>query len=109
MAREIRACMVCGANFSATTDSEFCPVCMLRRALAGGVEPSESFSEEAGNSTPKDAGQRLEHYELVTDKEGQPNGIGSGCGFVFCAERVRLRACVIQTSPGPRSAANLLF
>ena len=49
MAREIRACIVCGANFSATSDSEFCPVCMLRRALAGGVESGESFSEDAAN------------------------------------------------------------
>jgi hypothetical protein len=30
VAREIRACIVCGANFSATRDSEFCPICMLR-------------------------------------------------------------------------------
>ena len=43
MARELRACKVCGANFSATEENEFCPVCMLRRALAGGVESSESF------------------------------------------------------------------
>ena len=47
MAREVRACKVCGANFSATEENEFCPVCMLRRALAGGVESGESFSEDA--------------------------------------------------------------
>ena len=77
-AREIRTCIVCGANFSATRNSEFCPVCMLRRALAGGVESSESFCEDAANSTPKDAAQRLEHYELVSDKDGQPVELGRG-------------------------------
>jgi rubrerythrin len=44
MAREARTCKVCGANFCATEENEFCPVCMLRRALAGGVESGESFS-----------------------------------------------------------------
>ena len=37
------------------------------------------FPEDAANSTPKDAAQRLEHYELVTDKDGQTGGIGSWC------------------------------
>ena len=46
MAREIQACAVCGANFSATEENEFCPVCMLQMALAGGVESGESFSED---------------------------------------------------------------
>ena len=35
--REIRACIVCGATFSAT--SEFCPVCMLRRRSLGELSP----------------------------------------------------------------------
>ena len=78
VAREIRACTVCGANFSATEENEFCPVCMLRMALAGGVESGESFSEDAANSTPKDAAQRLEHYELVTDNSF-PAGSACGC------------------------------
>ena len=56
---------------------------MLRGTLAGGVGCGESFSEEAGNSTPKDAGQRLEHYELVTDKEGQPMESGRGAASFF--------------------------
>ena len=60
MAREVRACKVCGARFSFTAESEFCPVCMLRGALTGGVESSESFSEDATNSSPKGAAQRLD-------------------------------------------------
>ena len=42
-AREIRTCQICGARFSATKENESCPVCMLRKALAGGVESSDVF------------------------------------------------------------------
>jgi hypothetical protein len=47
--REIRACAACGAKFSPASENEFCPVCMLREALAGGVESGESFSEDPSN------------------------------------------------------------
>jgi hypothetical protein len=48
---------------------EFCPVWMLRKGLAGGVESGESSASEATvNSTPEQAVQRFEHYELVTGK-----------------------------------------
>ena len=94
-AREIQACAVCGANFSATEENEFCPVCMLRRALAGGVESGESFPEDAADSSPKDAAQRLEHYELVTDKDGQPVELGRGAmGVTYKAFDVDLRCPV---------------
>ena len=33
--QEARICPVCGAKFSATVDSGFCPVCVLRELLAG--------------------------------------------------------------------------
>ena len=95
VAREIRTCIVCGANYSTTSNSESCPVCMLRRALAGGVESGESFSEDAANSPPKDAAQRLEHYELVTDKEGRPVELGRGAmGVTYKAFDVDLRCPV---------------
>ena len=95
VAREVRACKVCGANFSASEENEFCPVCMLRRALAGGVESSESFSEDAVKSSPKDVAQRLEHYELVTDKNGQPMELGRGAmGVTYKAFDIDLRCPV---------------
>ena len=40
-----RACPSCGNEFSGAM--EFCPVCMLRNALAGGVESGESSAQDA--------------------------------------------------------------
>jgi len=47
---------------------EFCPVCMLRKGLAGGIESGESSFEEAVKPTPKRVAQQFEHYELVKGK-----------------------------------------
>ena len=58
-----RACPSCGNELSGAT--EFCPVCMLRKALADGVESGESSSEEAVTPTLDQAVQRFEHYELL--------------------------------------------
>jgi hypothetical protein len=66
----------CGNEFSGTL--EFCPVCMLRRGLAGGVESGESSFEEAAKPTPAQALHRLEHYELVMGEDGKPIELGRG-------------------------------
>ena len=59
-----RTCSICGNEISGTM--EFCPVCMLRKALAGGVESGESSaSEDAVKPALEQARQRFEHYELV--------------------------------------------
>ena len=73
-----RTCPSCGNEFSGAM--EFCPVCMLHKALAGGVESGEFLSEEAAvkPTTPERAVQRFEHYELVTDKDGKPVELGRG-------------------------------
>jgi hypothetical protein len=65
-----RTCPSCGNEFSGAI--EFCPVCMLRKALAGGVESGESSFEEAAKPTSEQAAQRFEHYELVKGKDGKP-------------------------------------
>ena len=39
-----RTCPSCGTEFSGAL--EFCPVCMLRKALADGVESGESSASE---------------------------------------------------------------
>ena len=59
-----RTCPSCGNEFSGAV--EFCPVCMLRKALAGGVESGESSaSEDTVKPTPEQAVQRFEHYECL--------------------------------------------
>jgi hypothetical protein len=40
-----RTCTSCGNEFSGAM--EFCPVCMLRKALGGGVQSDEPFAPEA--------------------------------------------------------------
>ena len=71
-----RTCPSCGNEFSGAM--EFCPVCMLRKGLAGGVVSAESYLEEAVRPTPEQATQRFEHYELVTGEDGKPVELGRG-------------------------------
>ena|SRR5271163_3142975 len=74
-----RACPTCGNDLSGAM--EFCPVCMLRKGLAGGVESGEpSASEDSVKpATPDQPPQRFEHYELVTGEDGKPARVGSRC------------------------------
>src|SRR6266404_7202878 len=89
-AREIRTCSVCGAKFSATMNSEFCPTCMLRRALAVEVESGESPSEVTVTPT-----KRFEHYELVKDEDGKAVELGRGAmGITYKAFDVDLHYAV---------------
>jgi serine/threonine protein kinase len=71
-----RTCPSCGNEFSGAM--EFCPVCMLRQGIAGGVESGESSSEDTVKPTPEHAAQRFEHYELVTGEDGKPLELGRG-------------------------------
>ena len=60
-----RTCPSCGNELSEAM--EFCPVCMLRKGLAGAVESGESsVEEEIKPPTPDQPAQRFEHYKLVT-------------------------------------------
>ena len=72
-----RTCPSCGNEFSGAM--EFCPVCMLRKALVERVESGESSaSEDTVKPTPVEADQRFEHYELVTGDDGKPVELGRG-------------------------------
>jgi hypothetical protein len=88
---EAKACSVCGASLSGVDES--CPVCMLRKGLAGGVESGESSaSGETIKPTPERATQRFEHYELVTGEDGKPVELGRGAmGVTYKAFEVDLR------------------
>src|SRR5262249_11249577 len=71
-----RTCPSCGIEFS--EGMKFCPVCMLRDALAAGVASGESSSGDPLKPQPEQPAQRLEHYELVTGEDGKPVELGRG-------------------------------
>src|SRR5208337_3201758 len=82
----------CGNEFSGAM--EFCPVCMLRKALAGGVESGESSASEdtVRPTTSEQGGQQFEHYELITGEDGKPVELGRGAmGVTYKAFDVDLR------------------
>jgi len=74
---------------------KFCPVCMLRKGLAGGVDSDESSSGETLNPTSDQPAQRFEHYELVTGKDWEPVELGRGAiGVTYKAFDVDLHCTV---------------
>ena len=90
---DTRVCPSCGSEFSGAV--EFCPVCMLRKALDGGGESDESSSEDTIERAPERTAQRFEHYELVLDEDGQPLELGRGAmGVTYKAFDVDLRCPV---------------
>src|SRR6516162_8988324 len=71
-----RTCPSCGNEFSGAM--EFCPVCMLRKAAADGVQSGESSFAESAKPTPVQALQRFENYEVMLDQAGRPIELGRG-------------------------------
>jgi serine/threonine protein kinase/tetratricopeptide (TPR) repeat protein len=89
-----RTCSICGSAFSGAIS--FCPVCMLRKALAGGVESGESSAfGDTIKLLPEQAIQRFEHYELMMDEDGKPVELGRGAmGVTYKAFDVDLHCPV---------------
>jgi hypothetical protein len=90
-----RTCSSCGNEFSGAM--EFCPVCMLRKALSARVESGVSSATEdpVEPKTPKRVVQRLGHYELVTGDDGKPIELGRGAmGVTYKAFDVDLHCSV---------------
>src|SRR5271163_1079930 len=92
-----RTCSICGNEFSGAM--EFCPVCMLRKGLAGGVESGESSIEGVVRPPPDQPAQRFEHYELVTGdvtgEDRKPVELGRGAmGVTYKAFDINLRCPV---------------
>jgi hypothetical protein len=88
-----RVCSICGNEFAGAV--KFCPVCLLRKALAAGVESGESSSEDTLKPTTQDAAHRFDHYELVKGEDGKPVELGRGAmGVTYKAFDINLRCPV---------------
>src|SRR5215470_12706874 len=90
-----RTCLSCGSELPGAM--EFCPICLLREGLAGGIEfDASSVCEETTKpTTPKQPAQPFEHYELVTGQDGKPVELGRGAmGVTYKASDVDLQCSV---------------
>jgi len=83
--REPRTCPVCGTKFFAAAESEFCPVCILRRATSwesastgesGSVSGLAAASAEEANGGSQ--ARRFDQYEVMLDEAGRPIELGRG-------------------------------
>jgi len=88
-----RTCASCGNEFSGA--KEFCPVCMLRKGLAGGAQSGESSPGDTLKPMPDLPAQRFDHYELVTGEDGKAVELGRGAmGVTYKAFDVDLHCPV---------------
>jgi serine/threonine protein kinase len=107
--QEARTCPVCGTKFFATSDREFCPVCILRGATSGESattgEPGSvsGLADRPGDAEATSQTRRFEHYEVMLDEAGRPIELGRGAmGVTYKALDVDLRCPVTLKVIGER-------
>ena len=90
--QEVRTCPTCHAPLPLGGADEFCPVCMLRRAVSDEFDGEEFAGSSADPDSSKD---RFEHYELAKDEDGMPIELGRGAmGVTYKAFDINLRCPV---------------
>lgn len=88
-----RTCPTCGHEFSGAMEG--CPVCQLRMALDGEVDSAGCGEADLATAEPgPDGGRpviRFEHYEVLTNPDGQVMELGRGAmGVTYKARDVML-------------------
>ena len=94
-------CLGCGRPVPGALG--FCPVCLLRRAVAGEEEVEPSFEDALQVPAEDLSGTRFEHYQLLQGPDGQPLELGRGAmGITYQAEDLSLRRPVALKVIGQR-------
>jgi WD40 repeat protein/serine/threonine protein kinase len=109
----VRVCPTCGAKFSARPDSAFCPVCLLRGAVANGGQsttseiPSSGASESPSEQAPRSSLHQFENYELILGRDGKPVELGHGAmGVTYKAIDKNLNRLAALKVISPRCIRN---